>query len=115
MFHSTRILSVLVGRELGRVPLFIFWDRLRTMNNYKITESTNSYSSSTENSDNSVPRYYTFDESDFRDHFHGTIYIDLSVAASRICDKCKDVDSQFSAENQTFGTQILVSHCQEVL
>ena len=85
------------------------------MNNYKITESTNSYSSSTENSDNSVPRYYTFDESDFREHFHGTLYLDLSVAAPRIFNKCKVVHSQFSVENQIFGTQILVSHCQKAL
>ena len=115
MFHSTRFLSVLVGKELGQVPLSIFWDSLRTMNNYKITESTNSYSSSTENSDNSVPRYYTFDESDFREHFHGTLYLDLSVAAPRIFNKCKVVHSQFSVENQIFGTQILVSHCQKAL
>ena len=70
------------------------------MSNYKITESTNGYSSLTENSNNSVRRYYVFDESDIRGNCHGATYLDLSVAASRVCDKCKEVDSQSSTENR---------------
>ena len=53
---------------------------------------------------NNVPRRYASDESEIREHFHGTKYLDISVAASKICDKCKEVDFQSSAGNQYFGT-----------
>ena len=78
----------------------ISWARSCPTNIYKITESTNRYSSSTENSNNNVPGQYVFDESHVRGTFHGTRYLDLCAAASRVCNKCKEVDPQSSGENQ---------------
>ena len=77
-----------------------------------------------------VPRRYASDDSDVRGNYFDTRYFDLSVAASWVCNKCKEVDYQSSAENPISGTPInyltmkftlakekvlkLVSQCLEV-
>ena len=95
-----------MGKGSARFSMSLFWARSSHPYFYKTIENPNSSPTDTQNSSYSLFGQHAFDESYGRRNFKGPKYINLSVGASRVCNKHKKSILQPFQELEFLGLQV---------
>ena len=111
ILHSTLqklpvIYTCSMGKGPARFSMSLLWARSSHQYFYKTIENPNSSPTNTQNSSYSLFGQHAFDESYGRRNFKGRKCINLSVRASRVCNKHKKYILQPFQEREFLGLQI---------